>query len=229
MKKNALIILPIVFIISILIGGGSTYTVKQIFFTEDDEVIDSGDTDTITPPPTTTNEALTLLQIEGPNPNPTTRKYSLTVEAEGGEGELIYSLCPVDNPQQITKNHTGIFDDIPYTSNGRYTLIISDESNNELIQTIDGFKTIYKRYTLQELTNRLSTDQVDRSLEKHFVQNSKLHFLGIKTGDPVPTGHQQIHSNISALYWERVEVIEVDYNEYNKIKSLTIQVYYTQY
>lgn len=237
MKKNALIILPIVFTISILIGGGVTFIITQIFFSERDEVVDYGDDtdgptvhDSITPPPPTPiYEAISILHIEGPTPNPTTRKYSLTITAKGGKGELTFSLHPMNNPSQIIENHTGTFNGIHYTTNGKYSLIIRDESNNELVKEIGGFKTIYNRYTLPELTNRLSKNTADKNFEKHFDTNCKLHFLGIKTDDPIPTGHQQIHSNISARYWERVDVTDVEYNDYNKITSLTIQVYYTQF
>jgi len=175
--------------------------------------------------PTMPTANITLVSVTGPTPNPETRTYSFTATASGGWGQLTYYLYPAKNPKDTLVSTSGSFSSVKPNGNG-YILLIRDQYRNEFTQKIGKFKTIYKKYTTEELTKLLSTDSPNKSLAKQFVSGCKLKFDGIPQGQPKPTGHLQINSNIAAGYWQRVKVTQVEYNEYNQIVSIRMNVYF---
>lgn len=240
MKKNqAMLILISIFIVSAALGVGGTWGVKKIGAKSsvDDgglvAVTGGGGGGSIspdnpvepTPTPTPTPEDITLVSVTGPTPNPETRTYSFTATASGGWGQYTYYLYPARNARDTLVSTSGSFSSVKPNGNG-YILLVRDQYRNEFTQKIGQFKTIYKKYTTEELTKLLSTDSPNRSLAKQFVSGCELKFDGIPQGQPTPTGHLQINSNIAAGYWQRVKVTQVEYNEYNQIISIRMNVYF---
>ena len=172
------------------------------------------------------SKEIKLVTLDGPNPDPEKRTYSLTAIAEGGIRELTYLLYPLKNAKDTLVSNSGNFTDINPCSNGKYILLVKDAYGNELKKEVSGFINILRKLTPQEVTTRLSKATPDQSLKYYFPQGKySIKFEGLKSGDPVPTTYTQIYSNIASGYWSKVKVTNIEYNDYNKITRIYINVY----
>mgnify|MGYP003310859495 CR=1 FL=1 len=99
-----------------------------------------------------------LVTLDGPNPDPEKRTYSLTAIAEGGIRELTYLLYPLKNAKDTLVSNSGNFTDIDPCTNGKYILlaiylvvfiisqIIASAIRKSRVEKINSLKRQLKRY-----------------------------------------------------------------------------------
>lgn len=255
MKKNqAILVLISIFVVSAALGLGGTWTVKKLGANNPvaiDDPTDSGSGGSVSvevknPPEhevdsiTVTEDYgksigdeehimptanITLVSTTGPTPNPETRTYSFTATASGGWGQYTYYLYPAKNAKDTLVSTSGSFANVTPISSGKYILLIKDRTGKEFSQEIQGFKTILKRLTPQQLTTKLSNSSSVGSLKGYFSSSTKIDYIGSKSNGVKPAGYTEIPTFITAGVWERISVTDVEYNEYNKIKKIVIRVY----
>lgn len=175
--------------------------------------------------PTMPTANITLVSVTGPTPNPETRTYSFTATASGGWGQYTYYLYPAKNAKDTLVSTSGSFANVTPISSGKYILLIKDRTGKEFSQEIQGFKTILKRLTPQQLTTKLSNSSSVGSLKGYFSSSTKIDYIGSKSNGVKPAGYTEIPTFITAGAWERINVTNVEYNDYNRITAIVIKVY----
>lgn len=255
MKKNqAILILISIFVVSAALGVGGTWLVKNLGVKKAIAVNDPTDSgsgggvsDEVDKPTEQEVDSITVIEDDGkpiidvgnimptanitlvstngPTPNPETRTYSFTATASGGWGQYTYYLYPAKNAKDTLVSTSGSFANVAPISGGKYVLLIKDRTGQDFTKEISGFKTILKRLTPQQLTTKLSNSSSVGSLRGYFSSSTKIDYIGSKSNGVKPAGYTEIPTFITAGAWERINVTNVEYNDYNRITAIVIKVY----
>lgn len=134
----------------------------------------------------------------------------------------------------IAKNTNGIFVKIPSNVSEEYKLFISwrdSLGNNGLIydRTITGFKAIEKPKVqkieakiLEELINKCDRKITRRN--NQIAQNVKISYTNIKKEELRPQTIDEVYNKIKFKQWTSVNVVDVKYNNDNKITHITLNI-----
>lgn len=179
-------------------------------------------------------EPLKIVSVGNPIPESENCTYALEVKAN--RVNAVYKLYRSErDTEPLYVSNDGNFSGIaglkvPKQQKGAYWLRITCDSDPDQVvtQRVDGFRAYPARVSIGALSKMLSQSSADKSVEDHFASKYKMHFIGLHENEPKPTQYTQIYSNISARYWEKVEVTKAEFDAYNRVIDITIKVKYVE-
>lgn len=156
--------------------------------------------------------------------------FTFSVTADVKRGRLMYTLTA---PGSLTPDYTsddGKFSGIAPTEDGIYTLKVENvTSHQDVSQMLDGFEKPVqqpvKKLTKNDIQKILDTQTTPHGLSSKFAKGYKLKFVGLDQDEPQPDRFDEIINRLVAT-WSKAEVVDVKYDELNRITSLTIKVIY---
>lgn len=155
--------------------------------------------------------------------------FTFSVNADVKRGKLEYTLTALGSLTPYTSDD-GKFSGIAPTEDGIYTLKVENvTSHQDVSQMLDGFKKPaqqpVKKLTKSDIQKILDTQTTPQGLSSKFAKGYKLAFVGLDQDEPQPDRFDEIINRLVAT-WSKAEVVDVKYDELNRITSLTIKVIY---
>lgn len=157
--------------------------------------------------------------------------FTFSVTADVKRGRLMYTLTA---PGSLTPDYTsddGKFSGIAPTEDGIYTLKVENVTSNQydskvLVGFVKPVQQPVKKLTKSDIQKILDTQTTPQGLSSKFAKGYKLKFVGLDQDEPQPDRFDEIINRLVAT-WSKAEVLgDVEYDELNRITSLTIKVIY---
>jgi hypothetical protein len=169
-----------------------------------------------------------------PKQDNNTGKYNLTVEIKNlpEKATAEYSIRDEQTNNVIVKSNNGKLRNIPANESEKYKLLIewTDSLGVQMSPfetTVTGFKPFEKPkpkpMTVEELESKINK-QENLSRNSKILPNVKLIFTNIQEGETVPETFDEIYNKFTFNKWTSVKVDAVEYDDNNKITSITITI-----
>lgn len=216
----------LVFLLCVPVGYLVTEWVTSLG--DEDEIIVIPDDDRKIVPPidsTTIPVIVSVSELQYKNGS-----FTFSVNADVKRGKLEYTLTAHGNLTSDYTSDDGKFSGIAPTEDGIYTLKVENVTSHQYdTKILDGFvKPVQhpvKKLTKSDIQRILDTQTTPQGLSSKFAKGYKLKFVGLDQDEPQPDRFDEIINRLVAT-WSKAEVVDVKYDELNRITSLTIKVIY---
>lgn len=225
-KVSVFWLMAIVFIVCVPIGFGIA---KWSFgLSEETKVVHSGGSDVIV----TLVDTVAIPRIVSVSePKYKNGAYDFEVVAQvQTRNRLEFSLAISEDivPDYISKD--GKFTGVAPTEDGIYILKVTNIATGDIAERVlSGFtKPVQQpivKLTKSQLQNILDTQSAPQGLYLKFADGYKMKFVDLDASEPTPDRFDEILNRLVAT-WSRAEVLGVQYDELNRITSITIKVVY---
>ena len=216
----------LVFLLCVPVG----YLVTELMTSlgDEDEIIVIPDDDRKIVPPIDSTTIPVIVSVSEPQYKNGSFTFSVTADVK--RGRLMYTLTA---PGSLTPDYTsddGKFSGIAPTEDGIYTLKVENVTSNQsdskvLVGFVKPVQQPVKKLTKSDIQKILDTQTTPQGLSSKFAKGYKLKFVGLDQDEPQPDRFDEIINRLVAT-WSKAEVVDVKYDELNRITSLTIKVIY---
>lgn len=216
----------LVFLLCVPVGYVLTEWVTSLG--DEDEIIVIPDDDRKIVPPIDSTTIPVIVSVSEPQYKNGSFTFSVTADVK--RGRLMYTLTA---PGSLTPDYTsddGKFSGIAPTEDGIYTLKVENVTSNQsdskvLVGFVKPVQQPVKKLTKSDIQKILDTQTTPQGLSSKFAKGYKLKFVGLDQDEPQPDRFDEIINRLVAT-WSKAEVVDVKYDELNRITSLTIKVIY---
>ncbi len=216
----------LVFLLCVPVGYLVTEWVTSLG--DEDEIIVIPDDDRKIVPPIDSTTIPVIVSVSEPQYK--NGSFTFSVNADVKRGKLEYTLTAHDSLTSDYTSDDGKFSGIAPTEDGIYTLKVENVTSHQCdTKILDGFvKPVQhpvKKLTKSDIQRILDTQTTPQGLSSKFAKGYKLKFVGLDQDEPQPDRFDEIINRLVAT-WSKAEVVDVKYDELNRITSLTIKVIY---
>lgn len=213
----------LVFLLCVPVG----YLVTELMTPQSPKPVDPVDPD---PVPVIDSTTIPVI-VSVSEPQYKNGSFTFSVTADVKRGRLMYTLTA---PGSLTPDYTsddGKFSGIAPTEDGIYTLKVENVTSNQydskvLVGFVKPVQQPVKKLTKSDIQKILDTQTTPQGLSSKFAKGYKLKFVGLDQDEPQPDRFDEIINRLVAT-WSKAEVLgDVEYDELNRITSLTIKVIY---
>lgn len=216
----------LVFLLCVPVGYVLTEWVTSLG--DEDEIIVIPDDDRKIVPPIDSTTIPVIVSVSEPQYKNGSFTFSVTADVK--RGRLMYTLTA---PGSLTPDYTsddGKFSGIAPTEDGIYTLKVENVTSNQsdskvLVGFVKPVQQPVKKLTKSDIQRILDTQTTPQGLSSKFAKGYKLKFVGLDQDEPQPDRFDEIINRLVAT-WSKAEVVDVKYDELNRITLLTIKVIY---
>ncbi len=163
-----------------------------------------------------------ISDVNGPNLYPTTSPerigYYLSVKLSDDCEDAVVTLSRDGDVVYTAKNN--IFNDVMPVQDGKYLLEVSSGNRSDEME-ISGFNLL-PRWSGEFLRGQFNSSAKDKQFFRHFAPNVVLKCEGISEGNSAPQTISSLISTLPAMGWTVTDVRGVTYDQYNRIKTLTV-------
>lgn len=158
-------------------------------------------------------------------------KYSFTAVALCPNGDPVsYELQDQDG-KLIASSRDGKFTGIPASSDelGIYTLIVKNtKTGKKAEKPVPGFVRVaqqpVQKLTKEELMSILTSGRTPSDFKRRFSTGYKMNFDGLDAGEPAPDRIEEVINRLIGA-WDSVQILDIKYNDLNKITSISFRVF----
>lgn len=148
----------------------------------------------------------------------------------------VYTITDIVTNKEVARSADGAFENVPYSNDSewRYNIQIVDANVDTLLctpQVISGFVKIEKvsrKMTpdeLQALINKRDESLIGVGENKYLSPVCKLHFKGLPSSvQSVPENIADVLEKLDMEVWEKVQVVDLEYDDTQHINSITFKV-----
>ncbi len=164
-----------------------------------------------------------IAKVSGPAMYPTTSPerigYQLAVTFT--QGVRVRGADLLHDGQVKYSSAKGTFNDVMPVNDAKYILRVIAADGTLEEREVSGFRLMPK-WTAGFIAEQLNAPAQDKQFYRHFTSDLKLSFEGISDAGNIPVSLSSFFTSMSAMGWRVTSVKGLEYDRYNRIKSITI-------
>lgn len=220
------LLMVLLFILCIPIGFGAGRLVDMGFKSD-------GGTSNVTDAPVSVTDPTAIpVIVSVTEPILSKQGYSVEVIADVKTGaELEFSLTPVGGEGQVYFSEDGKFAGVAPTEDGVYNLVVRNVQTQDCVdRVLSGFSKPVQQPIVKlsktKLQEILDTQSAPKGLYLKFAEGYRMKFIDLDGAEPEPDRFDEILNRLSGAIWSSAEILDIQYDELNRITSITIKVIY---
>lgn len=165
-----------------------------------------------------------IASVSGPSLYPTTspERFGYMLSVSFTSGVSVESAELLSGGQVKYSSRNGKFNDVLPVEGGSYTLRVKAAGSEEE-RAVKGFNLMSK-WSADFIASQLNSPAKDKQFFRHFTPDLRLSFSGISDEGSVPSSLSSLVSTLPAMGWTVSGVSGVSYDQYNRIKAMTINI-----
>lgn len=237
--------ISILLFISILIAFGSLFIGCYSGNNNGEESNDSlsvvrvEDSDTIDLPPSNIDNPISLIP-SNPMYDKETDSYSLAVNADNVPNGVIleyYIRDAFDENKVIATSKDGKFSGIKAstTDGNTYMVGVKQDGRRMMVaeRNVAGFVPVVtvakdKKMTMADIQKLIESESTSLYSDPNFSPNLSFKVTNLASGDSCPKDFSELLSKLKMEIWKSVSVSAIDFDENNRVNSITLKVVYDE-
>ncbi len=187
------------------------------------ESIDEAATRDLDPDDVCNSDLPTIAKISGPSMYPTTspERFGYQFSVTFTQGVRVRGAELLHDGQVKYSSPRGVFHDVMPVNDGKYLLRVTAADGTLEEREISGFNLMPK-WTAGFIAEQLNSPAQDKQFFRHFTTDLELRFEGISDEGNIPVSLNSFITSMSAMGWKVSSVKGLEYDQYNRVKSITI-------
>lgn len=203
------------------VNGTSTQPVLPDGVTQ--ESIDDAATRDLDPDDVCNPDLQMIAKVSGPAMYPTTspERFGYQLAVTFTQGVRVRKVELLHDGQVKYSSPRGVFHDVMPVNDGKYLLRVIAADGTLEEREVSGFRLMPK-WTAGFIAEQLNSPAQDKQFFRHFTPELRLRFEGISDEGYIPVSLNSFITSMSAMGWNVSSIKGLEYDQYNRVKSITI-------
>lgn len=197
------------------------------------------DSDTIDLPPSNIDNPISLIP-SNPIYNKETDSYSLTVNADNVPKDVVleyYIRDAFDENKVIATSKDGKFSGIKASTTDGNTYMVGVKQDGRKMKVAErnvaGFVPVVKvandkKMTVADIQKLIESESTSLYSDPNFSPNLSFKVTNLASGDSCPKDFSELLSKLKMEIWKSVSVSTIDFDENNRVNTITLKVVYDE-